>query len=375
MSQTAQKSISVGMVCPYSMRWPGGVQHHALDLARALRVHNVHVDVFAPTDETRRSAPAWTPPQDIRVVSLGNSIGISANGSVARLALGPRACARVRKYLSEYDLVHIHEPFTPGVGLAALTGARVPVIGTFHAAAQSHAGYRFGRPFLQRYWDRMVARIVVSDEAAALVCRYFGDDVTVLGNGVDVSRFQKAVPLPVEELSGGPAVFFLGRDEPRKGLDVLLSAFASVQEQLPAAVLWLAGPGTDVVQAGRLPPGTRTFGVVDDDLLARLFASAGVYCSPARSGESFGIVLLEAMAAGTPVVASALPGYGAVARDKREALLVPPDDPASLAEALVTILRDKDLSEQLVAAGRQRVEEFDWEVLSGRIADLYRSCL
>ncbi len=354
-------TLRVGILCPYSLRWPGGVQNHVLGLARALGGEGVDAEILAPTD----MAPA--PATDVEVVSLGVSVPLPANGSVARIGLDPVASVRAALSARRFDVVHVHEPLVPGVALSAVLAAKGPVVGTFHAASEGYWGYRWGRRLLRPAWDRLAARLAVSEAAVARVAPYFVGDVEVVPNGVDTARFADGTPLVERDLDEGPVVLFLGRDEPRKGLDVLVAAWAAVRERVPGAALWVAGPGTEGVQA----LGVRAFGEVEDEFVPALYASADVFCAPARGGESFGVVLAEAMAAGLAVVATDIPGYAAVARPDAEAVLVPPDSPEALAGALAGVLGDSALRERLAAAGRSRAAEFDWSVVAGRVLGVY----
>jgi phosphatidylinositol alpha-mannosyltransferase len=311
------------------------------------------------------------------VRSLGRTVGLPVNGSVARLSVGPFVAARTVAALRGFDVVHVHEPLQFAVSLAATSSAHHPVVGTFHAAADRLVLYSAFRPLFRKVLRRLDAAFAVSDAAADLVQRYFGFRPPIEPNGVDVARFADATALPERASVAGPVVLFLGRDEPRKGLDVLRGAWPSVRGRVDGAELWIAGPGTESVAGD----GMRSFGAVSDEEVGRLYASADLYCSPARFGESFGLVLLEAMAAGTPVVASDIPGYAAVARgslagsEDPAARLVPKDDPESLADAIVDVLTHPEEAERLVGAGRGRAAEYDWPGLAARMAAHYERVL
>lgn len=352
-------------MCPYSLGTPGGVQAHVLALGRALRGLDVDATVVGPTDGADLGDAG------VPVIALGRSLGLRVNGSTAPLALGPVVALRTRTAVRGFDLVHVHEPLQFAVSLTATTTAPHPVVGTFHAAADSMIWYAALRPLFRRAVARLDAAWAVSDAAAALVGRYFGTRLPIEPNGVEVGRFAGATPLPERADVTGPVVLFVGRDEPRKGLDVLLAAWPAVRAARPGAQLWVAGPGTESVAGDAV----RAFGTVDDATLPRLYRSADVYCSPARFGESFGIVLLEAMAAGTAVVASDIPGYAAVSRSGECGRLVPVGDGGALAAELVDLTGDPVARTALTAAGRRRAAEFDWPGVAARMAGHYEAVL
>lgn len=357
--------MRVAIVCPYSLAVPGGVQSHVLALGRSLGDFGVEASVVAPTDGAdMRDA-------GVRIVPLGRSFGLNVNGSTAPLALGPRVALRARTAVRGYDLVHVHEPLQFAVSLTATATAAHPVVGTFHAAAESMIWYAALRPLFAKAVARLDASWAVSEAAATLVQRYFGVRPPIEPNGVEVSRFARASALADRERATGPIILFVGRDEPRKGLDILLAAWPAVRTRVPGAELWAAGPGTEAVSGS----GIRAFGAVDDAMLPRLYKSADLYCSPARFGESFGIVLLEAMAAGTPVVASDIAGYAAVARGGECARLVPVGDDAALADAIVSLAGDEAERERLGGAGRERAAEFDWAGVAARMAAHYEDVI
>jgi phosphatidyl-myo-inositol alpha-mannosyltransferase len=355
--------VRIGLVCPYSLSVPGGVQNQVLGLAHALRGHGHDVRVLGPCDG---------PPPEPGVTPLGNSVPLAANGSVAPIAPDlPCALRTIRALRDErFDVVHLHEPLVPGPCMTAAVMATAPLVGTFHAAGVS-AAYRWAGPPLRWLTDRLAVRCVVSDDARALVERHLGGTYEPAFNGVEVERYAKATPWPTE----GPTVLFLGRHEERKGLAVLLDAWPD----LPADTrLWIAGegPDTEALQAvvgddGRV----EWLGRIDDAEKARRLRGADVFCAPSLHGESFGIVLIEAMAARTAIVASDLPGYANVARRDREALLVPPGGSSALAEALTAALGDARLRERLVGAGESRADELSMDRLAERYLELYTRVL
>ncbi|MGH9246011.1 MAG: glycosyltransferase family 4 protein [Acidimicrobiales bacterium] len=347
--------MRIGLVCPYSLTVPGGVQGQVLGLSRAMRRLGHDVRVLAPSDG---------PPPDTAVTTLGRSIPVAANGSVAPLAPGPATLMRTVQVLRDerFDVLHLHEPLVPGPTLTSILVKPAPLIGTFHAAGDRSA-YRGVAPVARRLAGRLDLRCAVSDDARRFAGSALGGDYTVTFNGVEVDRFAAFAPWPTD----GPTVFFVGRHERRKGLVVLLEAMRS----LPAEIrLWVGGEGPETA-ALRSAAGDDAriewLGRITDAEKAARLRGADIFCAPSLGGESFGVVLLEAMAAGTPVVASDLPGYRTAARPDVDALLVPPGNAQAFAGALERAFGDDDLVERLVASGRERAATFSM----GRLATLY----
>jgi phosphatidylinositol alpha-mannosyltransferase len=351
------------LISPYSLSSVGGVQGQVLGLARALRARGIDARVVAPCDG---------PPPEPGVTSVGPSTRYSSNGSIAPIASGKSVATRTLEALRAFapDVVHLHEPLVPGPTQAALFGADAPIVGTFHAAgSEGIPWYRaFGRP-IRRVVARLTVRTAVSAEARHLASEAFGGTYEVLHNGVEVSRFVGVAPWPTER----PAILFVGRHEPRKGLGVLLDAFSGVERD---AVLWVAGggPDTDELRA-RSVAGVEWLGQVSEVEKARRLGSATVYCAPSLRGESFGMVLLEAMAAGAPVVASDIAGYRDVARPEHEALVVPAGDPDALRAALRCLLDEPTTRDRLVAAGRKRADELSMDRLAERFVPVYETAI
>src|SRR5687767_1856032 len=347
--------MRIGLVCPYSLTIPGGVQGQVLALARALREQGHEARVLAPCDG---------PPPDGGVTPLGDSIPFATNGSVAPLALDlPCALRTVRALRDEaFDVVHLHEPLCPGPTLTALLTADHPLVGTFHRAGASRT-YRALKPVARRLVARLDVRVVVSEDACRTALDAHPGPYEELFNGNDVERFAKAAPYPAD---GARTVFFVGRHEPRKGLAVLLDALPS----LPSDVrLCIAGDGPQTAELRARhegDPRVDWLGRVDDAEVAARLRGADVFCAPSLHGESFGVVLLEAMAAGTPIVAGDLPGYRNVARPDEHAVLVPPGDAEALAAGIRRVLDDGRLAARMVAAGEIRAAEFSMERLAAR---------
>jgi phosphatidylinositol alpha-mannosyltransferase len=350
--------MRIGLVCPYSLTVYGGVQSQVLGLARSLRANGHDTRVLAPCDG---------PPPDSGVTPLGNSIPTAANGSVAPLAPDASAQLRfIRAVRDEgFDALHLHEPLAPGATMTALVLRPVPLVGTFHAAGTS-ASYRWGRPAVRWLAGRLDVRCAVSDDAEALAKHYLGGTYIPIFNGIEIEPFAKAEPMPTDR----PTILFLGRHEERKGLSVLLEALPSLPRDVR---LWVAGPETERLRervAG--DPRVEWLGAIDEEEKRSRLRAADIYCAPSLRGESFGVVLLEAMAAGTAIVASDLAGYRRVARPDQDALLVPPGDSVALAGALNTLLEDSDRVEALVASGEERVQRFSMDRLAERYVELYR---
>lgn len=351
--------MRVALVCPYSLTLPGGVQEQVLGLARALRSMGHQARVLGPCDG---------PPPEAGVIPLGNCLPTHANGSVAPIAPDPSCALRTIRALRDeaFDVVHLHEPCAPGPTLTSLAAAAAPLVGTFHAAGQS-ASYRWLGPLVRWLASRLAVRCAVSDDAEAMASRALGGTYTLLFNGIEVDRYAKVDPWPAE----GPTVLFLSRHEPRKGLAVLLTAL----EHLPVDVhVWVASDGPQTAELRRRWAGDariQWLGRINEEEKARRLRAADVLCAPSLHGESFGLVLLEGMAASTPIVASDLPGYRNVARHGQEAVLVPPGDPIALAQAIREVLEKPETARCLVAAGEVRAALYSMDHLAERYLELY----
>ena len=355
--------MRIGLVCPYSLTLPGGVQGQVLGLAHALRTRGHDVRVLGPCDG---------PPPDAGVTPLGDSLPTAANGSMAPIAPDPAAQLRTIRALRDerFDIVNLHEPLAPGVTQTALLFKSQPLVGTFHAAGES-AGYRWLNPIVRWLAGKLDLRCAVSADAREMAMHAVGGDYELLFNGVDLQAFSG--PALVPEVT--PTVLFLGRHEPRKGLAVLLEAMG----ELPADVrLWVAGDGPETEELRR-----RVAGDVRIEWLGRLteqekverLRTATVFCAPSLRGESFGVVLLEAMAARTAVVATSLPGYANVARADIDAVLVEPGNASALAAGLQRMLRDASLRSAFVESGVRRAEGFSMAQLAERYEGLYERVL
>lgn len=351
------------MISPYSLTLPGGVQAQILGLARALRLEGVDVRVLGPCDG---------PPPDTGITPLGNSVPTAANGSIAPLAPDVPAQLRTMRALwdEDFDVLHLHEPLAPGPTMTATLMKPCPIVGTFHAAGTS-AAYKWINRGCRYLMTRIEVKCAVSEAAEQMAFDALGDTYVRVFNGVDVSQYGTAKPWPTD----GPTIFFVGRHEKRKGLGVLLDAMKTLP---PNVRLWVGGDGPETSKLKKLHGGdTRIewLGRLDDAAKASRLRGADVFCAPSLHGESFGVVLLEAMAAETPIVASALDGYSRVAENGRHAALVPPGDASALADTLTSVLGDGLRSSALVASGIERAEQFSMQKLARVYRDMYESLL
>jgi phosphatidyl-myo-inositol alpha-mannosyltransferase len=359
--------VRVALACPYAWDAPGGVQTHVRQLAIRLRDRGHAVVVVAP---------AFARPREPFVRAVGRPIRIPYNESVAPVAPTPGARGRVRAALREFqpDVVHAHEPLVPGVGMFAVRATDRPVVGTFHAFAHRSVLFSATAPMLRPLWRRLAARIAVSEAAAAFVRGRFRDDgIRVIPNGVEVDMFGSADPAPLPE---GRRVLFVNRLDPRKGFPVMVEAFRRLVEGRPDALLVVAGDGRDRASvrdlSAEVRPKVVMLGAMAHEDLPPYHAACEAFCAPATGRESFGIVLVEAMAAGLPVVATDIPGYREVVRDGIEGILVPPRDPVAVAEALDRVLGDPDLAAGLASSGRERARRYSWDAVVGEVEAVYR---
>ncbi len=362
------RPLRVGLVCPYSLDVPGGVQNHVRDLAAVLAERGHPVQVLAP-GEPSSDLPAY-------VTTAGKAVPVRFNGSVARIAFGPRAVSRVRRWLAdgEFDVLHVHEPSAPSVSLLALWASDVPVVGTFHSAMSRSRAMSSTVTLLRPAMEKISARIAVSEAARATLVQHVGGEPVVIPNGVSCAAFADA-ELRGEWTTPGPTIAFLGRiDEPRKGLAVLLAALPSVLREHPTARLLVAGSGDAaawIAGLGELSSHVTFLGQVSDADRASLLASATVYVAPQIGGESFGIVLVEAMSAGTAVVASALPAFRAVLGGGELGELFAVGDSADLAQALGGLLNEPDRRTAMCRRAATAARRYDWSVLVGDIEAVY----
>jgi phosphatidyl-myo-inositol alpha-mannosyltransferase len=362
--------MRIGMVCPYSFDVHGGVQSHVLQLAEVMAARRHDVSVLAP------SSPHVTLPD--YVVSGGKAVPIPYNGSVARLRFGPAAHRRVKRWLADgdFDVLHLHEPNAPSLSMLALMIAEGPIVATFHTSTTKSLTLSVFQGILRPWHEKIIGRIAVSDLARRWQMEALGSDAVEIPNGVDVASFAKAPRLEGYPRPG-KTVLFLGRfDEPRKGMDVLLAALPAVVEKFRDLEVLIVGRGDQDElrqEAGPLAEHLRFLGQVDDAAKASAMRSADLYCAPNTGGESFGIVLVEAMAAGTPVVASDLDAFRRVLLDGAAGRLVPIDDADALAEAIIATLGDDDVRAGYVKTAAAAVRRYDWPVVAQQIMRVYET--
>jgi phosphatidylinositol alpha-mannosyltransferase len=362
--------MRIGMVCPYSFDVPGGVQSHVLQLAEVMHARGHDVSVLAPS-----SADVDLPDY---VVSGGRAVPIPYNGSVARLRFGPATHRKVKRWLAEgsFDVLHLHEPNAPSLSMLALMVAEGPIVATFHTSTTKSLTLSVFQGILRPWHEKIVGRIAVSDLARRWQMEALGSDAVEIPNGVDTGAFAHA-PLLDGYPRPGKSVLFLGRfDERRKGMAVLLRALPALIEKFPDLQILIVGRGDEgelCEEAGRLASHLKFLGQADDAMKASALRSADAYCAPNTGGESFGIVLVEAMAAGTPVVASDLDAFRRVLRDGEAGRLVPIDNAKALAAGLIEVLSDDQLRARYINAGTAAVRRYDWSVVAQQIMRVYET--
>jgi phosphatidylinositol alpha-mannosyltransferase len=367
--------VKIGIVTPNYYPYPGGVTEH---------VHHTYLELRRLGHDVRVVTTSFgdgETPDEHDTIRVGRSFTVPANGSMCPVAVAPGMVASLKTVFDEeaFDLIHVHEPFMPMLCLSALRAADVPVVGTFHASNESSIGYRLFRGALEPYAAKLTKRIAVSNAARETVARHLGGSYEIVPNGVDVERFASAEPIP--ELSDGRVnVLFVGRMEPRKGAKYLLAALPAIRAALPdSRVVFVGGGPLSWYYRSHVPRSCRDYvrfeGRVSAEALPRYFKSADVYCSPATGGESFGIVLLEAMAAGAAIVASNIGGYRDVVSHEETGVLVPPREPSALADAVVRVGRDAALRGALVEAAGRAVERYSWGRVTREILEVYERAL
>jgi phosphatidylinositol alpha-mannosyltransferase len=362
--------LKIGLVSPYVYPLPGGVTQHVRHLYENLRLRGHDVRIITSSHGLQRSSEG-------DIIRIGKGFSVPANGSVGTLTVSPRFLSQVGEVLEreQFDVLHYHEPFVPFLSPIVLRLSTSVNVATFHAYGGWSPAYEFGKRFMGGYAKRLHGRIAVSAAARHFIDRYFPGDYKVIPNGVDIARFDRAVPLARWQ-DGTRNLLFVGRHEPRKGLLDLLKAYRILRKTGCQCRLLVVGSGPQEREARRYVLTRRLGGVeflgrVSDDELAQLFKTADVYVSPATGGESFGIVLLEAMAAGTPIVCSDIHGYKGVVRRDREGILVPPRKPKAVAAAVARVFGDDELRRRMSVNGRARAEEFSWERVTAKVDDYY----
>ncbi|MEY9850155.1 glycosyltransferase family 4 protein [Streptacidiphilus sp. MAP5-3] len=361
--------MRIGVVCPYAWDVPGGVQFHVRDLAEHLIGLGHEVSVLAPADDDTPLPPY--------VTSAGRAVPVPYNGSVARLNFGFLSAARVRRWLHEgrFEVLHIHEPATPSLSLLACWAASGPIVATFHTSNPRSRAMIAAEPILQPALEKISARIAVSEYARTTLVEHLGGDAVVIPNGVDVDFFASAEPRAEWQ---GETIGFVGRiNEPRKGLPTLLEAFPKILAERPGVRLLVAGKGDEEEAVKDLPREVRdriTFlGMVSDEDKARLLRSVDVYIAPNTGGESFGIILVEALSAGAPVVASDLDAFRQVLDGGASGELFPVEDGEALAKVAIRLLGDPERRSALSDTGSRHVRRFDWSTVGADILAVYET--
>lgn len=363
--------MRIGIVCPYAWDIPGGVSAHVHDLAIALIRMGHEVSVLAPA-ESDDNLPDF-------VVSTGKPKAVRYNGSVARLSFGPVTARKVSKWISEgaFDVLHVHEPLAPSLSVLACWAAKGPIVATWHSSMDRSRMLLSLNRLALTAMEKITARIAVSEAARTTLVEHVGGDAIIIPNGVDTTEFRDAVPMPGWP-GNGKTIVFLGRvDEPRKGLTVLVGAAPKIVEQFPDIRFLVAGPGDASELLASLPDHVSSrftmLGMIDSKDKPSVLASGNIYVAPNTGGESFGIVLLEAMASGTPVVASNLQAFARVLDGERAGQMFTNEDSDSLAHVICETLRDETELQRLHTAGLERAQEFDWATVAQRIETVYES--
>ncbi|WP_433207830.1 glycosyltransferase family 4 protein [Dactylosporangium sp. CS-047395] len=363
--------MRIGIVCPYSFDVPGGVQNHVRDLAETLIALGHHVSVLAPGDEEGMTLPY--------VVPAGRTVPVPYNGSVARVSFGLISATRVRRWLAagRFDVLHVHEPLIPSLSMLAVLSARGPVVATFHTAMTRSRALAAAQGVLQLVLEKITGRIAVSELARKVQVEHLGGSAWEIPNGVQASKYRGAVPLPGWPGPGG-ALGFIGRfTEPRKGFKYLLTAFGELAASRPGLRLLVAGPGdpADVLDGFAFADRVIFLGKVSEEDKARMLRSVDLYVAPNTGGESFGMILTEAMAAGTPVLASELDAFRRVLDGGAAGALFPVGDAAALARTAAELLDDPARRAALAARGSEVVAAYDWPVVAERVLEVYSTAI
>lgn len=364
-------TVRVGLVCPYSLDVPGGVQNHVKDLAEALIGLGYEVSVLAPGE-----AGGGLPPY---VVTVGRSVPVPYNGSVARLSFGPVVAGKVRRWLREgdFDVVHLHEPATPSISLLALFMAEGPVVATFHTSNVRSRALSASAAILRPSLEKITARIAVSEYARSTLVQHIGGEPVVIPNGVYVDRFADAL-VKDDWRGSGPTLAFVGRiDEPRKGLPILLESLPAIAAEHPGLRLLVVGGGDLEAARRRVPKGLADdvvfLGPVSDEEKASALRTADLYVAPNTGGESFGIVLIEAMSAGTPVLASDIPAFRRVLGDGALGTCFRNGDVADLTGQALDLLGDGPRAQELREAALRAARRYDWSSVAAQIVQVYET--
>lgn len=361
----------IGIVCPYGWDTPGGVQSHIRDLAEYLTRQGHFVSVLAPTID-EENLPEY-------VTSAGRPIAIPYNGAVARVLFGPIAFSRVRQWINqgEFDVLHLHEPAIPSISLLACWAAEGPMVGTFHAAAKRQKVTFAVAPILEPVIEKLGARIAVSEAARETLTEHLDTDAIVVPNGIYVSQYRDAT---LDPRWSGNSIGFIGRfEESRKGLDILIAALPEIAESIPDIKVFVAGPGDSETVLKKMDPMLRdrfTFlGRISESEKVNFLASVALYIAPNTGGESFGIILTEALAAGASVVASDIPAFDSLLGHGQYGTLFESENPDALAKAAISLLNDSAMRSSIAERGKIYSQAFDWDVVAEKIYDVYEMAM
>jgi phosphatidylinositol alpha-mannosyltransferase len=366
--------MKVGLVCPYDFSYPGGVSSHIANLAAELTRRDHSVKIIAPSSGRPSDSP--------NLIRLGRAFPVPTHGSVARVSFSVWRRAQVKATFEreQFDVIHIHEPLSPVLPLMALYFSKALTVGTFHAFHKSTKLYWASQPLLRGAIRKLHGRIAVSIPARDYVSRYFPGEYRLIPNGIDVDHFAKPAE-PIEEFQDGKInILFVGRREKRKGLKYLLAAYSTLKWRCPDIRLIVVGQGHPDPECQRMIAERQIRDVVFTgpltyNSLPQYYASADIFCSPATGAESFGIVLLEAMAAGKPIVASNIEGYASVLQDGKDGVLVPPKQDEALAQALETLVNEPETRARMGSHGQERSKAYRWEIVASRVLDYYEELL
>jgi phosphatidylinositol alpha-mannosyltransferase len=361
--------MKIALVSPYDFSHPGGVNNHIIQLEKHFLRMGHQVKILAPRSRRDLTAP--------NLIPLGRAFPVPSGGSMARITFSLWLAPRVKKVMEmeAFDVAHVHEPLTPFLPALVLMRAHCPKIGTFHACHQEPRGYGLTKPIISSWFERLDGLTAVSIPARDFIARHFPGDYEIVPNGVDLALFRRETP-PLEAIKEGKTLLFVGRLEKRKGLDYLLGALARIRKERKDVRLIVVGPGTRRREAyeemAQEIGGVHFAGFVSSEDLPRYYASAQIFCAPATGEESFGLVLLEAMAMAKPIVATAISGFAQLVTPGREGVLVPPRDEDALAGAILELLEDPARAQAMGERGWQKAQSYSWENIAERTLAVYR---
>ncbi len=366
-----ERELRIGMVCPYGWDIPGGVQIHVRELAEHFIAQGHHVSVIAPVSDEDSITDPW-------LISAGRPVPIPFNGSVARVLFGPIAASRVRQWIvqGDFDLLHMHEPGIPSISLLACWAAEGAMVGTFHASTPKMRAIASVGPLIEPMIEKLSARIAVSEMAQATVSNLYGTEAVVIPNGIDTTRFRQSHVESSLRWQSGLRIGFLGRfEEARKGLPLLLEALPKILKSLPGVELIVAGPGDPSKVLAKMEPSiarqVKFLGRLSEEEKVQFLSSLNLYIAPNTGGESFGIILAEAMASGTPVLASDIPAFVDLLSVGDSGVSFASEDSGDLARKVVALLRDRPRLQQLAENGSKAAIRFDWGSVATQIMSVY----